>query len=65
MGPDYRACPFHGRPCVPKCAIYVESENGTDGRCGLIHTQPGGSTNGNKSRFGGEKEDLSDDERLL
>ena len=55
MGPDYRACTFHGGPCVPKCAIYVESETGK-GYCGLIAN----------NKISDEKEGgVSNDERSL
>ena len=55
----YRSCPFNGRACTAKCAVFVEPKDSTDtGRCGLIHTKPDGS-------FGGEKGGSSDDERSL
>lgn len=65
MVPDYCYCPFNGKPCSERCAIYVEPENGTAGRCGLIHMQSDSSANNVKAIIDGKRGDLSNDERSL
>ena len=58
MGPDYRSCPFNGRPCTAKCAVFVEPKDGADtGRCGLIHTKPDGSFGGGSEKVDGNNKE--------
>lgn len=56
MGPDYRSCPFNGRPCTAKCAVFVEPKDGADtGRCGLTAVWPGNCADGGKTISDGKK----------